>query len=69
MITITGQREIAGCSIFRDDADALAFYVMPQSPRVALDETGKPVSHWCSTAATSLSSPRRNVGCVSAAAC
>lgn len=43
MITITGQREIAGCSVFRDDTDVLAFYAMPQSPRVAKDERGKPL--------------------------
>ena len=43
MITITGQREIAGCSVFRDDTDALAFYVMPQSPRIATDENGRPI--------------------------
>lgn len=43
MITLTGQREIAKCSVFRDDTDVLAFYAMPQSPRVALDENGKPI--------------------------
>ncbi|MFI5184162.1 MAG: hypothetical protein ACHQNV_07185 [Vicinamibacteria bacterium] len=43
MITLTGQREIAGCNVYRDDSDALAFYLMPQSPRIALDDTGKPI--------------------------
>src|SRR5579862_8849248 len=43
MITLTGQREIAGCTIYRDDANQLLFYIMPQSPRIALDDTGKPI--------------------------
>ena len=43
MITMTGQREIARCSVFRDDSDDLALYLMPQSPRIALDDTGKPI--------------------------
>lgn len=43
MITLTGQREIAKCSVFRDDTDVLNFYAMPQSPRVAMDENGKPI--------------------------
>ncbi len=43
MITLTGQREIANSSLFRDDVDPLVWYVMPQSPRIALDDTGKPI--------------------------
>lgn len=43
MITLTGQREINGVDVFRDDADPLTWYIMPQRPRVALDDTGKPV--------------------------
>jgi hypothetical protein len=43
MITLNGQREIAGCQVYRDDVDALAWYVMPQAPRVALDDDGKPM--------------------------
>lgn len=41
MITLNGQREISGCQVYRDDADVLAWYVMPQTPRVASDENGK----------------------------
>jgi hypothetical protein len=43
MITMTGQRDIARCSIFRDDVDDLSIYIMPQSPRIALDDTGRPI--------------------------
>ena len=43
MITQTGRREIARCAVFPDDVDALSWYYMPQSPRVALDDTGKPI--------------------------
>lgn len=43
MITLTGQREIEGCAVYRDDVDPLAFYVLPQEPRIALDESGKPL--------------------------
>lgn len=43
MITLTGQREIAGCSVFRDDVDLLTRYAMPQSPRLAVDENQKPI--------------------------
>ncbi|MEM7481948.1 MAG: hypothetical protein AAF481_12305 [Acidobacteriota bacterium] len=42
MITLNGQREIAGCQVYRDDVDALAWYVMPQAPTLAMDENGKP---------------------------
>ncbi len=43
MITLTNQREVGGCSIYRDDVNPLLFYIMPQSPRIALDENGKPI--------------------------
>jgi len=43
MITLTGHREIEGVDVFRDDADPLTWYVMPQKPRIARDDTGKPV--------------------------
>jgi hypothetical protein len=44
MLTLTGQREIAKCNIYPDDIDPLIWYMMPQGPRIALDDsTGKPV--------------------------
>ena len=43
MITLTGQREIVGCRMYCDDVDPLLWYIMPQSPRIALDEAGKPI--------------------------
>src|SRR5262249_15059081 len=43
MLTLTGQREVAGCNVYRDDVDPLAFYVMPQSPGIALDAEGRPI--------------------------
>src|SRR5581483_1461978 len=42
MITLTGT-EIAGCNVYADDVDALAWYAVPQSPRIALDEAGEPI--------------------------
>lgn len=42
MITITGRRDIAGATVFRDDIDPLTVYVLPSEPRVAGDETGTP---------------------------
>src|SRR5262245_38044592 len=44
MITLTGQREIAKCNVYCDDIDPLTWYIMPQTPRIALDDTsGKPI--------------------------
>lgn len=43
MITTTGQRTVAGCTVFLDDTDALTVYVMPQSPHIALDADGNPL--------------------------
>lgn len=43
MVTLTGHREIGGVDVFRDDVDPLSWYILPQAPRVALDEQGKPV--------------------------
>ena len=43
MITLTGMREIARCNVCRDDLDALSWYMMPQSPRIALDDNDKPL--------------------------
>ena len=43
MNTLTGQREIAGCNVQADDVDALAWYVTPQSPQIALDPAGIPI--------------------------
>jgi hypothetical protein len=43
MITLTGQRGIAGCNVYADDVDALVYYVLPQSPRIAFDDGGKPI--------------------------
>jgi hypothetical protein len=43
MITTTGQRTVAGCTVFRDDADALQVYVTPESPHIALDAQGRPI--------------------------
>ena len=45
MITLTGKQTIATCDVFLDDTDVLMFYVMPQGPRIALDENGKPMFH------------------------
>lgn len=42
MITTTNQRTISGCTVFMDDTDPLQVYALPQSPGIALDETGKP---------------------------
>lgn len=42
MITTTGQRTVAGCTVFMDDTDALQVYTAPQSPHIAVDEQGKP---------------------------
>jgi hypothetical protein len=43
MITLTGQREIAKCTIFRDDVNPLALYVVPPAPRIAIGDDGKPI--------------------------
>lgn len=43
MITTTGERTIAQCSVLLDDTDALTVYATPQSPRIAVDANGDPV--------------------------
>jgi hypothetical protein len=43
MITLTGRQTIASCDVFLDDVDPLTRYVMPQGPRIALDEKGDPI--------------------------
>lgn len=43
MITLTGQQQIAKCTVFRDDVSATLFYVVPPAPRIALDDKGKPI--------------------------
>ena len=43
MLTLTQFRDISNCRIFRDDVDALTHYVIPFTPRISLDERGKPV--------------------------
>ena len=43
MITLTGQFTFERFNVYRDDVNALQFYYMPQGPRIALDETGKPM--------------------------
>jgi hypothetical protein len=43
MITLTGRRLVGGCDVFADDVDPLVLYVMPQQPRVAVDDSGKPI--------------------------
>jgi hypothetical protein len=36
-------RTLSGCSVYLDDADALQYYAVPESPHIALDAQGKPV--------------------------
>jgi hypothetical protein len=43
MITLTGQREIAKCTIFCDDVNPLNFFVVPPAPRIAIGDDGKPI--------------------------
>src|SRR5258706_3392881 len=43
MITLTGQTTFERFNLYRDDVNPLQFYYMPQGPRVALDEKGKPM--------------------------
>ncbi len=43
MLTLTQFRDISNCRVLRDDIDPLTLYVIPFTPRVALDEDGKPV--------------------------
>lgn len=43
MITLNGKRSIAGCDVYRDDVDPLLHYVIPNAPRIAVDETGRPI--------------------------
>lgn len=43
MITLTGQQQIAKCTVFRDDVSPTLFYVVPPAPRIALDDQGKPI--------------------------
>jgi hypothetical protein len=43
MITLTGQQQIAKCTVYRDDVSPTLFYVVPPAPRIALDDNGKPI--------------------------
>jgi len=43
MITLTGQTTFERFNVYRDDVNPLQFYFMPQGPRIALDENGKPM--------------------------
>jgi hypothetical protein len=44
MITLTRQwLGLSGCNVYADDVDALTYYVIPESPRIALDDSGKPI--------------------------
>ena len=43
MITLTGQQTIAKCTVYCDDINPLQYYVVPPAPRIALDDTGKPI--------------------------
>ena len=43
MLTLTQFRDVSNCRVFRDDIDLLTHYVIPFTPRIALDEHGKPI--------------------------
>lgn len=43
MLTLNQFRDVSNCRVFKDDVDPLSFYVVPFTPRVALDEKGKPI--------------------------
>jgi hypothetical protein len=43
MITLTGQQQIAKCTVFRDDVSPTLFYVVPPAPSIAIDDKGKPI--------------------------
>jgi hypothetical protein len=43
MLTLNQFRDISNCRVFKDDVDPLTLYVIPFTPRVALDENGKPI--------------------------
>ena len=45
MITLSGKRLIAECDVYPDDVDPLAWYIMPKAPRIAVDDSGKPMFH------------------------
>jgi len=43
MLTLNEFRDISNCRVFKDDVDPLTLYLIPFTPRVALDENGKPI--------------------------
>jgi hypothetical protein len=43
MLTFDQVQDIAKCTVFRDDVSPLSLYVLPSSPRIAVDQKGKPV--------------------------
>jgi hypothetical protein len=43
MLTLDQLQDIAKCRVFKDDLDALTLYVIPNTPRIALDDNGKPI--------------------------
>jgi hypothetical protein len=43
MITLNGYRDISQCRLYRDDVNPLSWYVMPFTPRIALDDKKNPI--------------------------
>jgi hypothetical protein len=43
VLTLTHRQTIGSCDVFRDDVSPLQYYVVPHAPRIALDDTGRPI--------------------------
>lgn len=43
MLTLSQFQDIAKCRVYKDDVDPLTLYVIPFTPRIALDDNGKPI--------------------------
>jgi hypothetical protein len=43
MITLSGQTSFERFNVYRDDTNPLQFYYMPDGPRIAVDDKGKPL--------------------------
>src|SRR5215469_851948 len=43
MLTLDQAQDIAKCRVFKDDVDPLELYVVPNTPKIALDDNGKPI--------------------------
>jgi hypothetical protein len=43
MLTLDQFRDVSNCRVFRDDVDPLTLYVIPFTPRIAVDDQGKPI--------------------------